>query len=163
MRTSEGAALRPITDGAQVEDAERRVGDALNVSNMPALRSQLAAATKATAVEDLWDDPQVSEPSPSPIITNPTSSLSVNPGFWTADSAEFREEYWVIVTGSSSCDGACCRAWGASRPAGGLSKPLRRRLHSGGITRPGSAVSHICTPPCRSALHRPQFVRGHRS
>ena len=91
MRASEGAALRRITDGTQVEDAERRVGDALNVSNMPALRSQLAAATKATAVEDLWDDPQVSELTPLPIITNPTPFLSVNPGFWTVGSAAFRE------------------------------------------------------------------------
>ena len=42
----------------QVEDAERRVNEALHVSNMPALQSQLAAATAATATEGLWDDPQ---------------------------------------------------------------------------------------------------------
>ena len=41
-----------------MEDAERRVREALQVSNMPALQAQLADATAATATEGLWDDPQ---------------------------------------------------------------------------------------------------------
>lgn len=48
-----------VARAEQVEDGQRRVNEALHVSNMPALQSQLAAATAATATEDLWDDPQV--------------------------------------------------------------------------------------------------------
>jgi len=43
----------------QVEEARRRVGEAVDVANVPVLRSQLDAATTATTAEDLWDDQQV--------------------------------------------------------------------------------------------------------
>ena len=43
----------------QVEDARRRVGEAVDVANVPVLRSQLDQATAATTAEDLWDDQQV--------------------------------------------------------------------------------------------------------
>ena len=42
-----------------MEDARRRVGEAVDVANLPVLRAQLDDATAATTAEDLWEDQQV--------------------------------------------------------------------------------------------------------